>query len=614
MYALGVTLYEAVTGQYPWPDAKEPPPDEPARDPRELTGFEDLSQQLVTVMLRAIAPWRADRFSNVRDLGAALAAVKLLRQPNPSRQDAIQTESYQELAAAGTVRPNTNPFVAYLLTLYSQSQRSNAGTRGLDAMGRKIYVDTLLDRALLPATLDSSFRLILISGTAGDRKTAFIQNLESEAQRRGAEPTPYGTGNGTVFKLSGRTFRTNYNGSQDEGEKVNDEVLQQFLAPFEGDQPATWPDHETRIIAINEGRLVDFLEQSADRFPRLKEIIARGLQTGAPADGVAVVNLNLRNIVARADGVPPILKRLLQRLTEPRFWAPCQSCDLKDKCYVHHNARTFQNPTAGAQVVDRLVLLYRLTTLRAKLHLTLRDLRSALAFTLVGTRDCDAIHELYAVGSREQILQGFYFNSWMADGPPVGDRLLRLLREVDVGQTSHAKLDRWFDFHPPDPAPLLMDFDQRGRYERELLLRAYRDLPLDVDGTGSRERFQRHREYVAMLRRRHFFECRDETWRELIPYPSAPKMTGLLRPGQDPQAAAQDVIRAINRGKACSTLADCGASWPCRCGTSSRRRCGIIACFPQNGSSCCRTNRRRLRPTWNTRPVRCCCATKASVG
>ena len=118
-----------------------------------------------------------------------------------------------------------------------------------------------------------------------------------------------------------------------------------------------------------------------------------------------------------------------------------------------------------------------------------------------------------------------------------------------MGQTSHAKLDRWFDFHSPDPAPMLMDFDQRGRYERELLQRAYRELPLDVSGTGSRERFRRHREYVAMLRRRHFFECRHESWRELVPYPSAQTMINLLQPGLDPRAAAQQVIRAINRGE-----------------------------------------------------------------
>ena len=146
-------------------------------------------------------------------------------------------------------------------------------------MARKIYVETALDRALAPATLSGEFRLVLISGNAGDGKTAFIQQVEEQARSRGAEVTPYGTGNGTVFKLEGRQFRTNYDGSQDEGEKVNDDVLRQFLAPFEGNNAAAWPDHETRLMAINEGRLIDFLEQFGSEFPLLKQIVNRALRT-----------------------------------------------------------------------------------------------------------------------------------------------------------------------------------------------------------------------------------------------------------------------------------------------------------------------------------------------
>ena len=75
------------------------------------------------------------------------------------------------------------------------------------------------------------FRLVLISGNAGDGKTAFIQQVEDEARRRGASVVPYGTGNGTQFELNGRHYQTNYDGSQDEGDKINDDVLRQFSRP-----------------------------------------------------------------------------------------------------------------------------------------------------------------------------------------------------------------------------------------------------------------------------------------------------------------------------------------------------------------------------------------------
>jgi serine/threonine protein kinase len=549
IYALGVTLYEAVTGEYPWPNSNTPPTDKAARNPRELSGFEDLSPTFASLLVKATAPRRADRFAAADDLAQALRAVRNLRQVNPAKEQEISTQSLQALAPAGTTKPNTNPFVSYLLTLYSQSRRTNAGTRGLDAMGRLIYVQTALDRALQPATLNGEFQLVLISGNAGDGKTAFIQQVESDARQRGATVTPYGTGNGTRFEVNGRRFQTNYDGSQDEGEKINDDVLLQFFAPFSGEDASKWPVDTTRLIAINEGRLIDFLEQFGSEFPLLKQIVQRGLRTGAPEDGIAVVNLNLRSVVASSPEIPSILERFVKRLVEPKFWAPCRNCDLCDKCYVHHNVQTFANPTAGPQVIERLTLLYRLVTLRAKLHITLRDLRSALAFTIVGTLDCDEIHALYERGERDEIARGFYFNSWAGTGTGQHDRLLRLLREVDVGQTSDPKLDRLFDFHSPDPAALLMDFSPRGRYDRDLLLTAFQSLPTDISGHKNGPRFQRHRDYVSMLRRLHFFEARDDSWRNLIPYSAAKTMISLLTDRAEPRGAALDIIRAINRGE-----------------------------------------------------------------
>ena len=82
------------------------------------------------------------------------------------------------------------------------------------------------------------------------------------------------------------------------------------------------------------------------------------------------------------------------------------SCDLKDKCYAFHNAQTFQDPTAGPQVLERLKTLYTLTHLRGRLHITLRDLRSALAFMLTSARDCAEIHQLYAEGRRRRDRRG----------------------------------------------------------------------------------------------------------------------------------------------------------------------------------------------------------------
>jgi serine/threonine protein kinase len=549
LFALGISLYEAVTGSYPWPGESAPVAGKAPADPRKIEGLEDLSPALVTFLLKAVAVRRADRFASAKAFGDALRAVGRLREPNPEREQQVSTQSAQALAGAGVARPNFNPFVSFLLTMYSQSRQTNAGTRGLDAMGRQIYVPTAMDRVLLPAALDGAFRLVIISGNAGDGKTAFILQMEEAARKRGAEVRAFGSGNGSEFTLKGRRFLTNYDGSQDEGAKVNDVVLGGFFAPYQGADASGWPAQETRVIAINEGRLIDYLEQFGARFQHLKQLVRAGLGSGEPVDGVLVVNLNLRSVVAAANGEAPILDRLARKLTEPKFWAPCQGCDLRDRCYVHHNAQTFASRTGGPQVLERLRLLYRLTIMRGRLHVTLRDLGSALAYTIAGTRNCDEIHALYERGARSEILGGFYFNSWAAAGQDSKDRLLRLLSDVDVGKIGDPKLDRLFDFHPPDPAPLLVDFAPRGRYDRDLLTADFGALPSGVSGHENQERFSLHRTYVAMMRRRHFFEVRDESWQVLVPYASSSRMLDHLGDPQQAREACGEVLRAINRGE-----------------------------------------------------------------
>lgn len=149
----------------------------------------------------------------------------------------------------------------------------------MDALGFSAYVDTALDRALLPAVLQGEFRLVLISGNAGDGKTAFLQRLEKEVEARGGVANR-GLANGSELSLEGNRYLINYDGSQDEGYKDNNQVLLDFLAPFKGNDPESWRPQETRLIAINEGRLVDFLAAHERDFLALAALVRRAFSTG----------------------------------------------------------------------------------------------------------------------------------------------------------------------------------------------------------------------------------------------------------------------------------------------------------------------------------------------
>ena len=88
-----------------------------------------------------------------------------------------------------------NPHLDEFLRFYSQSDTSTGGTRGYDP---KTYVDTKLDEKLTPAIFDQKTKLVILSGNAGDGKTAYIQRVEAQAKTNGATVTGQND-NGTAF-------------------------------------------------------------------------------------------------------------------------------------------------------------------------------------------------------------------------------------------------------------------------------------------------------------------------------------------------------------------------------------------------------------------------------
>lgn len=564
LYALGISFYECLTGKYPFDDPTPPIKTQP-RDPKQFKGCADLSASLVNVLAKMIAPERKDRFASAEEFLIALAEVKRLRSVLTTGEIGAGPKVVSKLGFEPT-KPNTNPFVTHLLTLYSQSQVSNAGTRGLDEVGKATYVSTYLDEKLKPALLKGEFRLVIISGNAGDGKTAFIQQFEAFAESKGAQMQR--GANGAVFQLKGHTYQSNYDGSQDEGDERNDAVLQKFFAPFAGKDASDWPENQTRLIAINEGRLVDFFLEHEEEFPLLAKQIQQGLAGAAPEGGIAVINLNLRSVVAEPEeGQPSILERLIARMTQQEYWQACDKCDLKGKCYAYHNARTFQDPVAGPKVIERLKMLYTITHLRGRLHITMRDLRSALAFMLVGTQDCDGIHQLYQNGGEEtqnRILDGFYFNSWLGGAEGSNDRLIVLLREIDVAQVSNPDLDRKLGFLAPHThKPSRFSFDERGDYDEVLLETLFRNLPRDYSSKNRARLIAKHRNYLSHMRRRHFFECRDSQenrpWEKMLPYGHIdPFLNAIEEPGAKSQDEVTIILRAINRGEGLSDPARLG--------------------------------------------------------
>ena len=560
LFAAGIVLYELLTGAHPYPD-RQPNVETPPTDPRQYVP--ELHPALAEILLRAVSCDPARRYHSAKRFRRDLEALEgVYLQAAASRP----WTGLLPLEPDEIGRPNYNPYVTRFLKLYSQARCDNSGTRGLDDIARLTYVDTRLDRLLRPAVLDGRYRLVIITGNAGDGKTSFIQNLEAIVGPQAvAHPTP----NAGVFTCKGRRFVTNYDGSQDEGaERANDQVLSEFFAPFDDAHWAT-AEPTVHIIAINEGRLIDFFgaalrptggqpagpSRAPERaFTRLGETLARFFESDRQGDGpslpdwLLVVDLNRRSVVASDDDRASILERQLQALLKPKFWEPCQRCALRERCPIYFNVSTLGDPASGPEVRERLRTLLEIVHLRRQLHITMRDLRSALSWLLFRDQTCDDVARLLAAPTppQERLAQ-LYYNAFAADGrPPEGradDRLVSLLRQIDPAQTTNPAADRALHFQGFGGLPRLT-FEARSDLAQTWL--AEWRLPVGWEALREPETAAQVRARHALARRMAFFERRDGDWLTMLPYANLERFRQVTQAPDEAHALAADLVHGIS--------------------------------------------------------------------
>ena len=368
-------------------------------------------------------------------------------------------------------------YVDYLNTLYSQSSHGNSGvvakSKTTNSFDDLTYIKTKLDKRLIDDITNLKYKLVVITGNAGDGKTAFIKQIES----RNAPVQAKTVGNGSTFTINGVKFETNYDGSQDEDTKLNNDVLNSFFEPF-FDLDDYTKASEGRIIAINEGRLVDFLSQQ----PRLKKFetnieeffFNEGHVELLP--GLIVINLNLRSITARKGDSQSLLGQQIQKMVASELWTKCEGCPVAEKCFIKYNADTFRDSSVGLEVTNRLEWLLRTIVYKRELHVTMRDLRSMIAYMLTRDYSCEQVKKLIDIvqteGLRSYYWQYYYFNiTAPAIKPNVAsfdlptldsnDRLIRLLRETDIAEVAWPAVDRDLYYKEKTPENYLLFSDRK---------------------------------------------------------------------------------------------------------------------------------------------------------
>jgi hypothetical protein len=458
-------------------------------------------------------------------------------------------------------RPMINPNVRRFLTLYSQSEEGNQRTRGLDEFGEQTYVETRLDTELGPKILSGDVKLVILTGNAGDGKTAFIQRVEAKAQSLGATNL-VGTRYGSSLVLKGRRYQTIYDGSEDEQGKTNRQRLEEFFDDFTGPQP---PNADvTKVIAINEGHLRSFILNNRD-YEWLGRQVHHFLEyEDFQLDAsLLIINLNLRSVVdADLTSGASIFDRVLDRLLATEFWRECRICSAAEHCPIKFNVDSLTDPEYGSQIRHRLKSLYLITHFRRKQHVTIRDLRSSLAYILFNRYPCERIHEELAEAGRaaEAFEPRFYYNAAFGayvtddEDPSKQDRLIRLFREVDVAPVANPRLDNLLNFNPPSAIGLLAEFFKRSQADLSGLERLSQTVLEGKSAFPPEAWHQQIQRYHAAMRRKYFFESVESAcleagypiWDELLPLRSLRRFAEVLRDPQQLLTVRDNLVAAIN--------------------------------------------------------------------
>jgi len=450
---------------------------------------------------------------------------------------------------------NSNSNIPQFLTIYSQSDRSTAGTRGYD---KRTYVETKLDENLIPAIFNPNTKLVILTGNAGDGKTAFIQCVEEKAATDGATLSKR-TDSGSTFLMNGITYQTLYDGSQDFEGTANDAVLAAFFHDLEGEKQPTGTF--TKVIAINEGKLRDFI-LNKPQYKWLGRQVYHYLNYDdfKPHESLIFVNLNARSVVSIDEQsiFDLLLDKFLDTENNDKFWEDCSiaNCAFSDQCYIKYNINSLRDPKRGNEIKKRLKHLLLAVHFRKLRHITMRDLRSILSFILFNKSTCDMLQSM--LGQTPLIIDRFYYNASF-NGQET-DRIARLLSDLDIASVCNPKLDNFINFHSPD-SPEIQDLflksDLGGKADIPYLLALYKNRP---EGTqdDNPERHKNAQLYHASMKRKLYFEGDDKklraaglpTWKELLPYRQFERFLVVIdRRGDIKNSLRDEITLAISKSE-----------------------------------------------------------------
>lgn len=316
-----------------------------------------------------------------------------------------------------------HPFVGYLNSLRTQSEGGNPGyveeiRRPSIARIRRehpwfpkvedLHVATLLDGLVDVITAgDPGFDILILTGDAGDGKTAVCARLASHLGHDGDLKPSEDVGPGGRWRIL-----------KDASELLESELVTQF-------EEAIADRRRGLVLAINEGRLRRLVlrpngakDETRERFnglwdriiePALRSVLdqdaAEALDAAMRSERIAVINFRHRMHVRT------VTPGLLEVWSAPSLWEDsprCGECSARAQCPILANVRDLRRHDVQERVADVLTAAHY-----AGQRLPFRRLQAVLALAVTGGLQCDDVLDggpLHGPGRRLDRLQHRYYD------------------------------------------------------------------------------------------------------------------------------------------------------------------------------------------------------------